>query len=66
MTEFIVTGGQILAERKPNGDWSDHIYVGGLRIARADTYENRIRIHGTNSCSNCGQYTTFGFTGASA
>jgi RHS repeat-associated protein len=61
-TSYINFGGQVLAEVDSNSsDWSDYIYGNGQRIARADTYEDRVHISG-NNCSNCGwQYSTFSF-----
>ena len=52
-TEYVYFGGQVIAEHKLNGDWSDYIYANGKRIARADNYNDSIHIHGT-MCSNCG------------
>jgi YD repeat-containing protein len=54
-TEYIYsTDGQVLSEYNPaNGAWSDYIYANGQRIARDDTYEDRIVTYGT-TCSNCG------------
>src|ERR1700687_2718403 len=58
-TEYVYLSGQPIAERKANGDWSDYIFVGPRRLARADTYEDRIHIFGTE-CSSCGsQYEQF-------
>ncbi len=64
VTDYVHFGGQIIAEHKANGDWSDYIYAGAQRVARADTYEDRLDLHGTR-CSDCGwQYAVFTFPGA--
>jgi len=53
-TEYVYFGGQPIAERDAtNGDWSDYIFAGGRRLARADSYAHRMRVYGTR-CSNCG------------
>jgi hypothetical protein len=52
-TEYVYFDGQPLAEKNADGTWSDYIYANGQRIARADTYDIRIHLSGTN-CSNCG------------
>jgi len=45
-------------------DWSDYIFVGGQRIAKADSFEDRVHIQGTN-CSNCGsQNSLYAFPSA--
>ncbi|MBI3404322.1 MAG: hypothetical protein HY046_02575, partial [Acidobacteria bacterium] len=63
-TEYIYFGSQPIAERNADGSWSDYIFAGGKRVARADSYEDRIRIYGTN-CSNCGwQWAHFSFPSA--
>ncbi|HXC95395.1 MAG TPA: RHS repeat-associated core domain-containing protein [Edaphobacter sp.] len=66
-TEYVVFGGQTLAERNDDGTWSDYIYANGQRIVRADNYDVRIHMSGTN-CSGCGSTNTFAgttaFTGA--
>jgi RHS repeat-associated protein len=57
-TEYINFNGQPMAERSPDGTWSDYIYANGQRIARADNYDIRIHLSGTN-CSNCGNPNLF-------
>jgi RHS repeat-associated protein len=52
-TEYLYFDGQPLAEKNADGTWSDYIYVNGQRIAKADGYDIRIHLKGTN-CSNCG------------
>jgi hypothetical protein len=61
-------GGQVIAERDAsNGDpsaplgagWSDYIFAGGRRIARADSYEYRIRINGNNGSAGLQSRYTF-------
>jgi hypothetical protein len=65
-TEYFYFGGQLITERKANGDWTDYIYAGNQRIAKADTLGNKIHISGTN-CSTCGlQYSLFAFPSSSA
>ncbi len=64
VTDYVHFGGQIIAEHKANGDWSDYIYAGSQRVARADTYEDRLYLQGTR-CSDCGwQYAVFTFPNA--
>jgi YD repeat-containing protein len=52
-TEYLYFNGQPLAEKNADGTWSDYIYANGQRMARADNYDIRIHLKGTN-CSNCG------------
>ena len=52
-TEYVRFNGQTVAEKGSDGAWSDYIYASGQRIARADGYDIRIHIHGTN-CSGSG------------
>ncbi len=59
-TEYIYFGGQLIAERKPNGDWSDYIFANGKRVAKADSFVNQGRVHGTNSVANS-EYSKFAF-----
>jgi RHS repeat-associated protein len=63
-TEYIVAGGQLLAERQASGDWSDYVYVNGRLIVKGDSYHDRLHTHGTNSCGNCGEWTAFAFPNA--
>jgi RHS repeat-associated protein len=58
-TEYVSGGGQTLAEKNSDGTWSDYIYANGQRIARADNFDVRIHISGTN-CSGCGSTNTVG------
>jgi RHS repeat-associated protein len=60
-TEYVVFNGQNLAERNSDGTWSDYIYANGQRIARADNYDVRIHMSGTN-CSGCSSTNTFAGT----
>lgn len=61
--EYIVSGGVVLADHH-GSDWTDYISIGGKRIAKADSFEDRIHTHGTN-CSGCGsQYSVFTFPSA--
>src|SRR5262249_15988901 len=55
-TEYINVGTQVLAENHGATDWSDLIYLGGRRIARANSYYFRLLLSGSTTCSNCGQY----------
>jgi RHS repeat-associated protein len=60
-TDYIFFGGNVVAEKKPNGDWSDYVHAGGRLLAKADNFDNRIHITGTN-CSACGwQWTAYDF-----
>jgi hypothetical protein len=49
-TEYFFVNGQPIAERTASGDWSDYFCDGSRRLARADNYEDRLVISGTN-CS---------------
>jgi RHS repeat-associated protein len=51
-TEYVRFNGQVLAEKSSDGFWSDYIYANGQRIARADSYDIRIHMSGTN-CPSC-------------
>jgi RHS repeat-associated protein len=65
VTEYFYFGGQAITEKKANGDWSDYIYAGAQRIAKADSFEDRLHITGAN-CSNCGsQYSLFALPSSS-
>ncbi len=56
-TIYFYAGTTVLSELK-GADYSDYI-VAGNRLAKADTYEDRLHITGTN-CSSCGsQYSLF-------
>jgi RHS repeat-associated protein len=65
ITQYSYLNGEVLAEyNTTTGDWSDYIYAGGRRLARADGYEHTLEITGTN-CSNCGaQSYTFNMANA--
>jgi RHS repeat-associated protein len=60
-TEYVRFNGQVLAEKNSDGTWSDYIFANGQRIARADNYDVRIHMSGTN-CSGCGSTNTFAGT----
>lgn len=64
VTENIVLGTQLLAERNGSGDWSDFVYLNGRMVVKADSFEDRILTQGTNSCSGCGEYSLFEFPSA--
>jgi RHS repeat-associated protein len=51
-TEYVRFNGQVLAEKSSDGFWSDYIYANGQLIARADNYDIRIHMSGTN-CPSC-------------
>ncbi|MCU1284169.1 MAG: repeat-associated core domain protein [Acidobacteriales bacterium] len=50
-TEYVYFGGQPIAEKNQAGDWSDYIFAGGKRVAKADSFQDRLHIHGINACS---------------
>jgi RHS repeat-associated protein len=52
-TEYLYFNGQPIAEKNSDGSWSDYIFANGQRIARADNFDIRIFMQGTN-CSDCG------------
>ncbi len=54
-TEYIRFNGETLSEWNGASDWSDYIYAGGKRIARADNYEDQLVTQGS-SCSSCATY----------
>lgn len=56
--EYDFLNGQVLAEKHSDGSWTDYIYANGKRIARTDSYDQRIHLHG-NRCdpNNCGWQT---------
>jgi RHS repeat-associated protein len=62
-TEYVRFNGQVVAEKSNDGFWSDYVYANGKRIARADNYDIRIHMSGTN-CSGCNSTNTFGGTTA--
>lgn len=51
--DYIYFGGQTLATRVTNGAWQDYIQGPGGQIARAQDFDNGLRIYG-NRCSSCG------------
>lgn len=59
-TEYLYFNDNPIAERNvTTGDWSDYIFAGGKRIARALALDNGLRIFG-NKCSACGnQFSLF-------
>jgi RHS repeat-associated protein len=61
-TEYVYFKGQPVAELNPaNGKWIDYVFAGDKRVAKADSFEDRLHIWGT-SCSNCGsQWYQFAF-----
>jgi YD repeat-containing protein len=56
-TEYVRFNGLPLAEKSPDGTWSDYIFANGQRIARADNYDIRIHMSGTN-CRTAGATQT--------
>lgn len=59
-TEYVRFNRNPIAEYNPStGDWSDYVFAGNRRIARALGLDNGLRIYGTR-CGSCGtQYTLF-------
>ena len=58
-TEYIRFGGLVVAETNPGVSWTDYIYANGQKVAKADSYDQRIHISG-NNCTTCGwQWTGF-------
>jgi RHS repeat-associated protein len=57
-TEYVRFNNQVLAEKNSDGTWSDYIFANGQRIARADDYDIRIHMSGTN-CSGCSNPNMF-------
>jgi RHS repeat-associated protein len=62
-TEYVRFNGQTLAEKNTDGTWSDYIFAKDQRIARADNYDVRIHMSGTN-CSGCSNPNMFAGTTA--
>jgi RHS repeat-associated protein len=60
--EYIIASGQILSEHHSSNwnDWSDLVYLNGRLLAKADSYEDRILITGSNPGSG---YSLFAFSG---
>jgi RHS repeat-associated protein len=57
-TEYVHFNGLPIAEKSSDGTWSDYIFANGQRIARADNYDIRIHMSGTN-CSGCSNPNMF-------
>ncbi len=57
VTEYFHFNGATISEWNSLSDWSDYIYANGKRIARADSYEDRMLFQGTN-CSSCGSLSS--------
>lgn len=49
-TEYTHFNGQPIAEKNSDGTWSDYVYANGQGMARADSFDIRIHMSGTN-CS---------------
>src|SRR5262249_41424087 len=62
-TEYIYFNGTVIAEKDvTSSTWSDYIFGGSKRIARATNFEHQLHISG-QICSNCGwQWYQFNFT----
>lgn len=62
-TEYVYFNGSVIAEKDvTSGTWSDYVFAGGTRIARATNFEHQLHISG-QICSNCGwQWYQFNFT----
>lgn len=60
-TEYVYLGTNVIGEKNlTTGDWTDYVYASGSRIAQAFSYENRIKVSGSASCSSCsGQSATY-------
>jgi RHS repeat-associated protein len=56
-TEYLRVSGNVIAERNSTGDWSDYIFLGSKRIARAEDFDRALRVYGTNAST--GQTTSF-------
>jgi RHS repeat-associated protein len=60
ITNYFYFGGQPIAERQNNGDWSDYVYAGSTRIAKSTNFEYGLMITGHNNCSgSCWPNTWF-------
>lgn len=64
-TEYFYFAGMTIAELDPvAGKWSDYIFFGGRRLAKADSFLNAVQISGTE-CATCGaQWMSFSFPNA--
>lgn len=62
-TEYLYFNGSAIAEKDvTSGTWSDYVFAGDKRIARATNFEHQLHISG-QICSNCGwQWYQFNFT----
>jgi RHS repeat-associated protein len=57
-TIYFYVGATVISELR-GSDYSDYIFAGSQRLAKSDTFEDRLHITGTN-CSNCGsQYSLY-------
>lgn len=50
-TEYLYFGGLPVAELTNDLSWSDYIFANGKRIARSDSFDERIHIEGTSNAS---------------
>jgi hypothetical protein len=50
-TEYLYFDGQPLTELNDDGTWSDYIFANGKRIARSDSFDERIHIEGTSNAA---------------
>lgn len=48
-TEYLFFDGQPITELNSDGTWSDYIFANGTRIARSDSFDERIHIEGTSN-----------------
>jgi RHS repeat-associated protein len=65
ISDYFYWNSNVVAEySSATGVWSDYVYAGSRRLARADDYEDRILTSG-NYCSGCGwQWASYAFSGA--
>jgi RHS repeat-associated protein len=53
-TKYLYFNGSVIAEKDvTTGNWSDYVFAGGKRIARATNFEHQLHIGGVE-CANCG------------
>jgi RHS repeat-associated protein len=50
-TEYADFGGQIIAEKDQNGNWTDYVYANGRKIAVVPSVDHRIHLSGTTVAS---------------
>jgi RHS repeat-associated protein len=50
--EYVRFGGATTAENQPDGSWSEYIYAGGQRIAKASSTVGNV-FHHSGICGNC-------------